>query len=123
NPNAEKNEQALRELLDVAHNANIPVYFGVDVLTWGKNRENTTNIFNKISTIQAINKEFTRSDNADALYASPFNKKTGIIMIALLKELATKFPTANGVALNMHLSRQETLGFSDAARIASIKEI
>ncbi len=124
-PNSITDERALRELVMAAKNAKVPVYFGIDVLAWQTNnlKETNSNIFSGSPDLQAVSKEDTRANTPAALYASPFSNKTQTIMTALLKELAGKFPKVSGIALNMHLSRQEMLGFSDAARVASIKDL
>lgn len=105
----------------------MPVFLGINVLGWQKNNPNkaqvSSNIFNQFPTLQEVGSETTRSPYPEALYASPFNKQVHSILMSLVREAALKFPGVDGIALNLRLSNREILGYSEAARAASIIDI
>jgi peroxiredoxin len=124
NSNAVADEQALCSLMSAARKSGVPVYIGMDVLGWQKTQpENkAAGVFGKLPQLQEISKGAAQSARPEALYASPFNPEVRSIVTALVKEIATKFPEASGLVLDVRLSGGEILGYSEAARAASILE-
>lgn len=128
NSEASADEQALRTLLIAARKARVPVYLGVDVLRWQKSylkqtAQSASSIFNKFPEWQEVSRNSSSPPDTDAFYASPFNTQVRIAVTSLVQELAQKFPEATGLALNLRLSRGDILGFSEAARAASIGDV
>jgi len=120
NSSSAQDESALRSFLISARKAKIPVYLSVNVLGWAEGQNNGS-IFKTYPDLQEIGQD--PSEATEVTYASPFNRAVWTIMDAVLLEIGRKFPEATGVLLDLHLSRTEVLGFSKAARSASIRAI
>jgi len=135
------NEKSLRQLLQAARAQQIPVFLGVDVLGWrksalpaaaatapsphrGEGRSEGTN--DKDAELFELNDELScGSSTGDAAaregyFASPFHEKVQEPLKGLVFELAKEFPDAAGLAFDVRLSNREILGYSIAAREASI---
>jgi hypothetical protein len=127
NPNAKADEKALQSLLAEAQKSRVPIYLGLDLLAWHKSRfgqilKNELGIFAKLPDWQELYSP-TLERTPEALYASPFNPKVRTALISLVTEIAAKFPQASGIVINCHLSNRGLLGFSEAARVASVVEL
>ena len=126
NPEAAADEKALRQLLATAKAQKVPVYLAIDALAWQKDGLETDppkdGIFAQHPDWREMRQQGVRPQAPEAFYASPWKPEVRQALGALLDEIGTKFPDAAGIVLNLRLSDREILGFSDAARLASIRD-
>ncbi len=124
---AESDEKALRQLLSDAKTRKVPVYLSVDALAWQKNNVETeppvSGIFADHPDWRETRQQGVQPQTPNAFYASPWNPEVRAALKQLMTEIGQKFPDAAGVAINLRLSDREITGFSDAARLASIRDL
>ncbi len=124
NPQAAADEQALRHLLAEAKRQNVPIYLAVDALAWQKTDLKTdpptSGLFAQHPQWRETRQQGVQPQTPSAFYASLWHEKVRYSLRALMSEIGTKFPEAAGVVVNLQLSDREIIGFSDAARSASI---
>jgi hypothetical protein len=124
NPESMPHEQAVQELIEAARQKHIPVFLGIDALGWRKigKVKSESSLFTKVPTQREIARTTDFETDATEHYASPFNSDVRSAMTKLVGEIALKFPKAAGIAVDLRLSRRSILGYSEAAREASILE-
>lgn len=127
NPDVAADEAAINRLLTDARMRHIPVYLSIDALAWQKGALVTgpplRGVFAAHPNWREIRQQGVEPQAPDAFYASPWNHEVRDSLKALVEEVGHKFPDAAGVVLNLRLSDREILGFSDAARLASIRDL
>ena len=127
NPEAIIGEKALRQLLSDAKARRISVYLSVDALAWQKNdlaaEPPTSGIFAQYPAWRETRQQGVAPQTPEAFYASPWHPEVRSALKQLMSEIGQKFPDAAGVVLNLRLSEREITGFSDAARLASIRDL
>ena len=127
NPEAAADEKALRQLLATAKIQKVPVYLAIDALAWQKDdletEPPTSGIFAAHPDWRETRQQGVHPQTPAAFYASPWKSEVRQTLGDLLTEIGTKFPEAAGIVLNLRLSDREILGFSDAARLASIRDL
>jgi hypothetical protein len=123
NPDAVSDEAMVRELLKAAGEAQIPVYFAVNMLTWdkvGNSLGTSPGVFQKHPEWREVNRSGDNAAQPEGQLASPWHPEVKATLEALLKEIAQKFPEASGLMVDCRLAFNDTLGFSKAARTASM---
>ncbi len=117
NPDPERDERSLRELLRAAQTAGVPVYLGLDVLAWQKTGvERPQGLFQRHPRLEELNQYGFADPRPEARYASPSHPETRRALADLLSELAERFPEAAGVVLDVRYSEREIYGFHPLAR-------
>ena len=127
NSEAEPDEAALRSLLAASKKQNVPVYLSIDVLAWQKSDLTadppTVGIFAQHPDWRETRQQGVQPQTPEAFYASPWQPEVRGALLDLISEIGRKFPEATGLVLNLRLSDREILGFSEAARLASIRDL
>lgn len=111
NPEAAKDEAALRELLRAARSSGVPVYLGIDPLGWQKDAQRQGGVLQRRPDLQ----ESSYTGNS-AVTPSPFHPEVRGELKALVQELGQRFPEAAGLAIDLRMSERSIHGFSIAAR-------
>jgi uncharacterized lipoprotein YddW (UPF0748 family) len=128
NPDGQLDEAIVRDLLRAAGEAEIPVYFALNMLTWEKLKrgghvDRSPVVFQKYPEWQEVNKAGGKAAFPEGQIASPWHPDVQTTLKSLLKEIAQKFPEASGLMVDYRLAFNEILGYSKAAREASIGAI
>ncbi len=124
---ANTGEEDLRRLLQELQQKNISAYLSLDVLAW-QSQELTEEgekkgVFGKWPNWREVTGGSALRQKPEAFFASPFHPEVRRALVSLVQEVGRKFPMLSGIVLNTRLSEREILGFSEAARIASITDI
>lgn len=117
NPEAAADEKRLRDLLREAKKMGTPVYLGLDVLAWQKSDvDSKDGLLMKRVDLQEVGYLTSPAHHPEARYASPFHPEVQDAVGQLVQELATRFPEAAGVALDVRLTNRDVSGFNETAR-------
>lgn len=130
NPQEREDEILLRRFLKEARARKVKVWLGVDALGWQKPapqgwqnlNSRAAPIFESAPELEELGPTL-QAPEIGPRFASPWNGRVQSALESLLREIGARFPEANGVTLDVHLSRTDPSGFGAAARVASRREI
>jgi peroxiredoxin len=117
-------EQSVTKLIKTEAAKSVPVYLAINVLDWSSPTDSSTEHHKKL--LRRISSEWlekSRDDfNTDHVYeyGSISNVEVRTELNTLVREVATKFPHAAGIALDMRPTSNHILGFSDTDRANAI---
>jgi len=111
----------LTRWIDEIHAQGLKAYAGVNLLRWWLLFSEDPNPFERVPELLELDSSLSCSDELDAKYASMWHPKVRAGLVALMRELATRYPGFDGLYLQAQFSRTAYLGFSDDARIAYIR--
>jgi tetratricopeptide (TPR) repeat protein len=110
------------ELLAAVRPPGIPLYGVFDCLHWtlpGTPPE--ADLFRDHPDWQELNASYSCNAAADGKYASPFHSEVRAALGQLVEAVAQALPDLEGIVLDCHLSLQDYLTYSEAARVAFIR--
>jgi hypothetical protein len=112
----------LREWIDEAHKAGLRVYAGMDLLRWVDPLSSDPNLLEARPGLVEMDVGAMCNPRAAAGggFASPWSGEVRDALRGLLTKLATDYPDLDGLYVAWSLSLDTYMGFSDAARAASI---
>ena len=110
----------LREWIDEAHRAGLPVYAGMDLLRWVDPLSSDPNLLEAHPALMELDAgKVCRPPGAKGGdFASPWSGEVRDALRGLLTKLATDYPDLDGLYVAWSLSLDTYMGFSDAARAA-----
>ena len=115
--------QRLARWVDEAHAAGMRVYAGMDVLRWWDPNSDDPDPFEAHPELRELDSNLSCDPGSTGAYASPWSSTVRTVLAGLLVKLATDYPQLDGLYVDCRLPMSSYLGFSDAARVACIREM
>ncbi len=113
----------LRGWIAQAHAAGMRVYAGMNLLRWWEPGSPDPDPFEAHPELLELDSNLGCDTGTMGKYASPWSREVRDAVKGLLQKLATDYSELDGLYVECRLSMISPLGFSDAARAASIRAL
>jgi hypothetical protein len=113
----------LREWIDEAHKAGMRVYAGMNLLRWWGPESTDPNPLETRSDLVELDSHLACRCVEEGVFASPWSRAVQDALRGLLTKLATDYPDLDGLYVEWRLSMSSGMGYSDAARAASLRAV
>ena len=113
----------LREWIDEAHKAGMRVYAGMNLLRWWGPESTDPNPLETRSDLVELDSNLACDGIEEGVFASPWSRAVQDALRGLLTKLATDYPDLDGLYVEWRRSMTSCLGYSDAARAASLRAL